>query len=574
MAEKISFQFDVTVAEAIEKTGSLKKAIREATNQAQELAAKYGDTSKEAITAAKNTAKLKEQLSDFKGTVDALNPEAKFKAIGQVAQGIAGGFSAATGAMALFGVKSEDTEKALLKVQGALALSEGLNTIMGLGDAFGNLKTVIMNGVKSLGTLKGALVATGIGAFAVVVGLIVENWTELKDKIDKTFPSLGGIANLFDNLKKVAFGTLSSIVEGFKVVGEVIGDVFSGEFGKAVDVAKTFGKRVSVAYTAGFKEEEKNQANERRVVLLESQQKDHERTLKVLEAQGKDTYAFKRKMLNDELELLKLQNKKETDEYKNKLNEIKILDITKSIADKKARDEKREAELKSFENLNKDLQDHKSKIIKLESDTSKTIIDVQKTIPETETEINRKRLYDAQIMQQAIIALSQETLNGITAIGEIGIKNEKKLEKFRKGVALAQLAIDTATAISGLTAISFSPTNGDNIINPLGPYIKLASGLAVILSNAAKAKKLLSSGGTTSPSLSMSNGGGGGAGSSASGGANLGGATPNQQSTLLQNANINSSALNQNFVKAVVVETDITDAQNRIQGIQNKSKFG
>ena len=115
---------------------------------ALQIDAKVGD----AVNATKTlkTAILKEKLADFKGTVDALNPEAKFKAIGQVAQGIAGGFTAATGAMALFGVKSEDTEKALLKVQGALALSEGLNTIMGLGDAFGNLKVVAVDAFKAI----------------------------------------------------------------------------------------------------------------------------------------------------------------------------------------------------------------------------------------------------------------------------------------------------------------------------------------------------------------------------------------------------------------------------------------
>lgn len=593
MAEKISLQIDAKVGDAVNATKTLKQQLKEATNEAQNLAAKYGETSTEAINAAKKTAILKEKLADFKGTVDALNPEAKFKAIGQVAQGIAGGFTAATGAMAVFGIKSEDTEKALLKVQGALALSEGLNTIMGLGDAFGNLKTVIMNGVKSLGTLKGALVATGIGAFAVAIGLIIENWTELKNKIDKTFPSLGGIANLFDNLKKVAFGTLSSIVEGFKVVGEVIGDVFSGEFGKAVDVAKTFGKRVSVAYTAGFKEEEKNQANERRIVLLESQQKDHERTLKVLEAQGKDTYAFKRKMLNDELELLKLQNKKETDEYKNKLNEIKILDITKSIADKKAREdaekeafkikkEKDAERLAEMKLLNDELQANKTNTIRLESDTAKTIIDIQKEVP-TAAEISRgimdeadlksanQKIETAQYVVNSLSSLN-DALNTIQKNGlkkgeKLSIEQEKKAFNRNKALSITQAAINTASAITkGIAQFGPPPS-------PAGiAAIVAASTVGLAQIAAISSKKFSPEGGDSSVSTSVS--GGGGAGSSASGGANLGGATPNQQSTLLQNANINSSALNQNFVKAVVVETDITDAQNRIQGIQNKSKFG
>src|SRR3990170_1252356 len=121
---------------------TLKQQLKEAVKEAQLLSAQFGESSKEAFAAQKKVANLKEEISDFGDRINALNPEAKFAAVSKVASGIAGGFAAAQGAMALFGAESEDVQKALLKVQAALALSQGLNEIKGLGDAFKNFKLV------------------------------------------------------------------------------------------------------------------------------------------------------------------------------------------------------------------------------------------------------------------------------------------------------------------------------------------------------------------------------------------------------------------------------------------------
>lgn len=570
MAEIISLQIDAKVGDAVNATKTLKQQLREATNEAQKLAAKYGETSTEAINAAKKTAILKEKLADFKGTVDALNPEAKFKAIGQVAQGIAGGFTAATGAMALFGVKSEDTEKALLKVQGALALSEGLNTIMGLGDAFTNLKTVAVNAFNAI---KGSISATGIGLLVVALGVVIAKWDDIKAAIggaeaeaDKYLENLkkqnAELDKQYEKELKIAKakGKDTTILEQQIAVKKLVkvNEEASESFKKLTSLQKEYNIALDESLSTNEAQQTRGAARANRIK-------------KEIEAEEKKYYTLKQLQ---EKSIEDAQIARFTSETKAEKDKLAVVESEKKQADavKEDKSKHNDQELEDLKIYGQRLKDAE---VKQAQELSDELVGIAQILPAVEADINKKRLYDNKVIADATIQLAQETLNGITAIGEIGIKNAKKLEQFQKGVALAQLAIDTATAISGLTAISFSPTNGDNIINPLGPYIKLASGIAVILSNVAKAKKLLSSGGTTSPSLSMSNGGGGSGGSSsASGGANLGGATPNQQSTLLQNANINSSSLNQNYVKAVVVETDITDAQNRIQGIQNKSKFG
>lgn len=184
---KQTIAFDITVKgeQAAQQTDSLKKQLKEATLEAQALSQKFGDTSKEALAAQKKVAGLKEEMADFKQRIDALNPEAKFQAIGKLASGIAGGFGAATGAMALFGQESEDVQKALLKVQAALAISQGLNEIKGLGDAFGNFKIVALD---ALSGIKKAIMANPILALTAAVaavGVAVYEWVTAEEDLTK-----------------------------------------------------------------------------------------------------------------------------------------------------------------------------------------------------------------------------------------------------------------------------------------------------------------------------------------------------------------------------------------------------
>lgn len=176
---------------------SIKSQLREAQQEVVKLSDKFGATSNEAQDAAKRAAELKASIGDAKGLIDAFNPDQKFMALSQSLGGVLGGFTALTGAMGLLGVESEDTQKMLLKVQSAMALSQGLNQVGEAVQSFKNLGTVIQSttifqkannaatvaattiqrafGVSVVGTgrsftiLKGAIAATGIGL--LIVGL-------------------------------------------------------------------------------------------------------------------------------------------------------------------------------------------------------------------------------------------------------------------------------------------------------------------------------------------------------------------------------------------------------------------
>jgi hypothetical protein len=163
---------------------SIKTELRQATQDAVNLSRKFGEFSPQALEAAQKVANLKDEIGDFKARVDSLNPDAKFRAFSSALQGVAGGFAGVQGAIGLFGTESAELEKQLLKVQSALALSEGINSILESKDAFMNLGSVIKTRVvTAFSTLRGAIIATGIGAFAVLLGTVVAYWDEISDAI-------------------------------------------------------------------------------------------------------------------------------------------------------------------------------------------------------------------------------------------------------------------------------------------------------------------------------------------------------------------------------------------------------
>jgi hypothetical protein len=202
MAEEIiGVKVKVDAGDVGKSVGSLKQQLREAQNEVTALSDKFGATSKEAIEAAKRAAQLKDAIGDAKALTDAFNPDAKFKALTASLSGVAGGFAALQGAVGLFGKQTEAVEKTLLKVQSAMALSQGLQAVGESIDSFKQLGAVVGNTVsKAFGTLKSAIISTGIGALVIGVGLLIANFETVKKVVLNFIPGLGKLADFVGNL--------------------------------------------------------------------------------------------------------------------------------------------------------------------------------------------------------------------------------------------------------------------------------------------------------------------------------------------------------------------------------------
>lgn len=122
---------------------------------------------------------------------------------------VSGAFAATQGAMAIFGKENKSVEAAILKVQSALAITqgfaamrEGANSVKQLGTAIKSLTIFqtaynFINNATSTGlkVLRGALIATGIGALVVGVGLLIANFDKLKAMAIKLVPGLAAIGD-------------------------------------------------------------------------------------------------------------------------------------------------------------------------------------------------------------------------------------------------------------------------------------------------------------------------------------------------------------------------------------------
>lgn len=169
---------------------SIKTELREAKEEAIAMSREFGAFSPEALQAQQRLANLKDEVEDLGHRVNALNPD-KFSQIGTAAASLAHGFSAAQGAAALFGAESENVQKAMMQVQGAMALSQGL---MGLKDAKEGLLalagTIKSQVVAAFSTMKGAIMSTGIGALVIAIGGLIMYFKNLAAESEATSKAL------------------------------------------------------------------------------------------------------------------------------------------------------------------------------------------------------------------------------------------------------------------------------------------------------------------------------------------------------------------------------------------------
>lgn len=214
--EVIKLRTETTGAQSVK---SLRQEIKETQAEAIQAARSFGEFSPEATKAAKRVAQLKDEMGDFQQRVAALNPD-RFEAIATVAQGITGGITAATGAMALFGGESEEVNKILARVQGAIAFSQGVQQILNLRNAFGAVATTIRTSVvTAFSTLRSAILTTGIGALVVAAGILISKFSEMGDAAEEAATEVKGLIGELDKLNEVedtAIDKRIAVLKGFE----------------------------------------------------------------------------------------------------------------------------------------------------------------------------------------------------------------------------------------------------------------------------------------------------------------------------------------------------------------------
>lgn len=519
--------------------GSLKSQLKQAQRDVELLSEKFGATSIEATNAAKKAAELKDAIGDAKALTDAFNPDAKFNALSSSIGGVVSGFSAYQGALGLVGVESKAVEEQLLKVQSAMALSQGLQGLGEARDSFKQLGAVVKNVFTGI---KGAIGATGIGLLVIAVGALVSNWQELTKWVEKSFPAFSKIGDFFSNFRQVASGTINSVIAGFKGVAQVLGDIFRGDFSKALKDAKNVGSQMSEAYNKGFEEKDRELKTERYI-----KQKTFELALE--KAKGKDILDEQLKLQRKQLTLLE----KGSEEYNAKLIEIEETKTSirereqakqdkieeeakkrreKRLADKKAADEKERVEgekhkqelIDNANALNEALAESDKARQKQKEDLAAADDKMRADGLQKLKEDASKQLEINKQLQDKKVQAVQSTLSTIGNLAELfagkSRKQQEQAFKIQKAANIANATIDTYKAATGAYAsLSTIPV--------VGPALGIAAAAAALTAGLLNVKKISS---TKFDS--------GGATGSGGGGATSGGGTQGAGNVITPNFNI------------------------------------
>jgi len=584
MAENAKVGIDL-----VADTRSLRTQLKESVQELARLQNTAGASAKEIANAAKRAAELKDRIGDARATIDAFNPDAKFKAFGQSIQGVAGAFAGAQGALALFGVESENVQKQLLKVQGALAFSEGLNTILGSIDGFKNLALVIKTQVlQAFTTLRGAIIATGIGALAIGLGLLIANFDKVKEAVLKLVPGLGLVAD--------AIGDIVTKVTDF--VG------ITSQTDRALELYAKNSKGRKEQYERELKVLESQGANEKE--LSEKRKQIAKEDINVLEAKKRNGIKLKdeetKQLADSKNDLIVIEGnykksvlavqKKGDDEYLKKQAEK----IDKEIANELARitrlNELAEAGLseedkkivKVKQQLENDLllfSDNE----KLKADlTRKSAIEIDR-IKRESSKAEVKELKDVKNVFDVIQNNKPKTVALVTGAMDRSIKasadaevkiasitQEQKLgiisNALRTGMQLAGEGTVAGKALGIADATINTYVGATQALSTLPPPFSFIAAAATIAQGLLSVNSIINTPLPSMPGVSDTSGGGGGARLSSA--PVTPSFTPNAPTSLDQTS---INAIGNVNARAYVVESDITGSQKRIRRIENASKI-
>lgn len=99
--------------------------------------------------------------------------------------GMVAGFQAAKATMNLFGIENEQVLASLQKMQDLMAITQALPALDNGVKAFKRLGLVIKTATSTMNSFKVALASTGIGLAVVALGLLIANWDKVTDSMKR-----------------------------------------------------------------------------------------------------------------------------------------------------------------------------------------------------------------------------------------------------------------------------------------------------------------------------------------------------------------------------------------------------
>jgi hypothetical protein len=553
---------------------------------------------------------LKDEIADVNQRIKNLASDTKtIDAFVGAVQGIAAGFQIAQGAAALFGDENEDLQKAMLKVQGAMALANGVQQVanllqkesavmMGINTAATKLYAVVVGtATGALRAFRIALAATGIGAIVVALGFAAEamglfgkktqdaadSEKDLKRSLEDTAGTLeyyerklkanGATEEDLAKLRKKRFedqrANVQKELDDVTRINQLAGDALK-------DRAKTLKDEIDLL-TTQIKEQQ-NIMDDAAKQRGDKEKADRDRRTTQATQLSNELLAIQKKaqdqlaLLNADglrKELLAIDQKYAADLAKLKKYGKDTADLEAVIAKEKLEKEK------EFGIQLRNLQQERADIAKEAADKQEQdeIARMQRegarrtAFANSQTEGQKKRLEDEKFIEEQRVKLASD---GFNAIGELANafagsseESQKRAFNINKAAGIAQAIIDTYAAAQGAYKSQMTvPDPSAPIRASVAAGIAIAQGLARV-AVISKTQFKSTSTGTPPPTP---------AGTSSS--------TPaptftNPQTTNLGTGELSGGQGQQNQpMRAYVVERDIQQTTSRVRRLSEFATLG
>ena len=621
MADKeVAIKINVDADGGAKSLSELKKEFKETQKTLEGLTA----GSKEYIKTLERLGGIKDDIGDLNSEIKAFNPEGKVQAFGNVMGGLASGIQGAVGAMALFGIESEETQKMLLKVQAASAFADGIKGIVGMGDAFKVLGNIIkanpimafLTALLAIGTAAYALYNQLNGVSSATADLTKElekqkKSTELLNRastrqIDLLTAQGGSSREIIAVKEKLIAAQILEIQTNIKLHKSKVTDIKDNDslMESMRKIESSIKRKLGLTIEANIAEAGVQVSKEKRakedldaIAKQEEDLLDLQNTLKILSAEKVNIYKAEAK---EKKALDKTASDKALEEYnkfadaENKIAEA--YDADRAAKKKKAKADEAQGNADALAIaeewlIAKDALDQfyndrtyagKLENLQIQMDAELALVEGNEAAKELIRIKYAEKEKDLRLGQAAAaVELAQKTNESLQGLADLyfsikmanvkkGSAEEEKAarQQFKVNKGLALTGAILSTAMAAIKSLSQAPL----AIGPVPSPIGIASLAATILTGAASVAKIAAT------QYNSTSGGGGGGGSTASLGSAGGGvalAPPSSGSTQLNADGTIKAAMgnSQPTIKAVVVETDITTSQKRVNTIEERASL-
>lgn len=536
------------------------KDLNKALKQYQDLALQAGTSSPIGRQALAEAGELKDRLSDLKAEIRNTGQDGRaLQASLQLGGGIVAGFGAVQGVMALVGSESEDLQRTLVKlqaVQATLASVEEIRSVLEKESALRitavtiaekgraaatALSTFVTNAsTLSLKAFRIALIGTGIGAIVVLLGFAAEKMGLFGDSTDDTNKKLEEQKKRQEDLNKQVDDQIKKTLELRKTRQGGLTDLKN-----ELDILKASG----ATKTELFKAEKK---------IIDQQLAD----LKV----AKDARGFlnkeeleEQRQLQVDKYILNLNYIRQTKEANDEARKQEAEKLKKAADDRRAKEKEWQSELKA--DKDKLAEDEKLAAQKKFSDDQQLMLARTELfaadLAAEKASADSKKAYDKEVFDTKISLAEQgfDIINQLAALsGDKSKAAAKRAFEINKVFQIAQATMEGYRAVIS----TYAQTPGGVVLK------SIAAGIAGTFAALQIAKISQSKFDSTKFDKTSSNIPGG----------DLTAAAPTQtQAPQTPGRVSNITGSQTTTVKAIVVESDITTTQKRINSIQEIAKI-